>query len=116
LDLPSSGAPDLPSHGSAGRLLRIMTEAMDVMSVTILETCLPTAVAMKQADGSACPGTALPEFTADQVRASVFEELAPNNVTLGFLYNKCSYGSSKINMTNSLVADTVELPCNSTQP
>ena len=48
------------------------------------------------------------------VRQAVFEELAPKGVTVGSTFGRCSYGASRLNMSNSLVAPLVELPCNGT--
>ena len=78
---------------------------------------LPTAVAARAPDGSACPGTELPRSTADDVRRTVFAAAAaPGAATVGGLYAACSAGATRINPGNSLVANLVELPCSGTSP
>ena len=74
----------------------------------------PSAVAGRQPDGSACPNAGLPKFNASQVRQAVFAELNPRGATVGGTFSQCSYGKSRLTMKNSLVVDTVELPCNGT--
>lgn len=70
-----------------------------------------SAVSGRDASGAACPGTSLPSNTADKVRATVLQEANPSGVTVGSTYNKCSYGKSRLTAQNSLVADTLMLPC-----
>ncbi|EFN52721.1 hypothetical protein CHLNCDRAFT_138258 [Chlorella variabilis] len=71
-------------------------------------------IAGRQPDGSACPNAGLPKFNASQVRQAVFAELNPRGATVGGTFSQCSYGKSRLTMKNSLVVDTVELPCNGT--
>lgn len=61
--------------------------------------------------GAACPGSAKPQATVGQVRRAVFQELNRNGTTVGSTFNRCSYGKNRMTMNNSLVADTVNLPC-----
>lgn len=49
--------------------------------------------------------------TAAEVRATVLQEARPAGITVGSTFNKCSYGKSRLTAQNSLVADTLVLPC-----
>ncbi|KAL4423979.1 hypothetical protein ABPG75_001280 [Micractinium tetrahymenae] len=69
------------------------------------------AVAAAQPDGAACPNTQLPTTTVSAVKQAVFAESNPNGTTVGSTFNKCSYGKSTMTASNSMVADTVTLPC-----
>lgn len=75
---------------------------------------LPLAVSGVSSPGVACPTTALPLSTVAAVRRAVFQELSPRGPTVGGTYNRCSYNTSRLDMSNSLVAPLVELPCNGT--
>ncbi|KAL4452150.1 hypothetical protein ABPG75_007812 [Micractinium tetrahymenae] len=94
------------------------TKAATVLSTNQLVTSdvstIFIPIAGVNTDGTACTNTALPSTTAAQVRKAVFQELNPGGVTVGSTYNKCSYGKTKLTQANSLVADTVQLPCNGT--
>lgn len=63
----------------------------------------------------ACAGTQLPKLSVEHVQRIVFEEEAPANATtLGGTFRRCSFGRTRLNKSNSLVADTVHLPCHGT--
>ncbi|KAL4439954.1 hypothetical protein ABPG75_002955 [Micractinium tetrahymenae] len=68
-------------------------------------------IAGVDASGAACPNTALPKYSAADIKKAVFEELNPGGTTVGSTFNRCSFGKSRLTMTNSLVADLVKLPC-----
>ena len=70
------------------------------------------AVAGMADSTTACPGTALPKFSVDDVKKAVFAESNPSSPTVGSTFNKCSYGKTKLTTANSRVADLVQLPCN----
>lgn len=61
--------------------------------------------------GAACPGTQPPKFSADEVRRAVFVENSPNRTTVGSIFNRCSYGKTKLTANNSRVVEPVKLPC-----
>jgi hypothetical protein len=65
-------------------------------------------------DGSACPGTTLPRFSAADVSRTMFAEVNPGGATVGSIYNKCSYGKTRLTTANSRVTDMVRLGCNGT--
>lgn len=70
---------------------------------------------MTKPGGPSCPGTQPPKFTSRQVEEAVFEEVSPSNITVGSIYNRCSYNKTRLTRDNSLVvADPVELPCSGT--
>lgn len=69
------------------------------------------AVAAKDVRGGACPRTSLPLNSAAEVRAAFFSEIDPRGVTVASTFARCSYGAARLSMRNSLVTDTVELPC-----
>lgn len=73
------------------------------------------AVVAKTPSGGACPGTQLPNFTADQVRRAVFEEQNAGGVTVGGTFNRCSHGKTRLTAANSAVVEPVELPCSGTR-
>ncbi|KAL4440139.1 hypothetical protein ABPG75_003140 [Micractinium tetrahymenae] len=71
-------------------------------------------IAGMASENETCEGTAPALYSQDQVRAAIFEEVSPDNVTVGSTYNKCSYGKTRLTASNSLLADPVELPCSGT--
>lgn len=75
---------------------------------------LPAAVAAIGADGKACPSTQLPQVPVSQVKQAIFQEANRDGITVGSLYNQCSYGKTRLTSLNSLVAPLVKLPCNGT--
>ena len=67
------------------------------------------------ASGAACPGTSLGTKTRAQVQAAVFQELSPTVVTVGSMFQRCTFGGAKLNTSNSAVTAVTTLPCSGTR-
>ncbi|KAL4427875.1 hypothetical protein ABPG75_001964 [Micractinium tetrahymenae] len=92
--------------------------------VAAISTLFIPVAALDAASAGACPGAEEPPLTADQLRAVVFEQeavrevdgskagLGPAPPSVGSLFSQCSYGKSRLTPADSMVAETVELPCN----
>lgn len=76
---------------------------------------VPLAVRSAGAGGSTCTGSGPIKYTTQQVRAAVFAESNPSGTTVGGLFDKCSYGKTKLSSATSRVLEPVTLPCSGTE-
>ncbi len=83
------------------------------MSPTALPS-FPRAVAAVNTRGAACPGMQLPKRGTADIKKAVFAESNPSSPTVGSTFNQCSFGTTRLNTSNSIVTDLVTLPCNGT--
>ncbi|KAL4434126.1 hypothetical protein ABPG75_000567 [Micractinium tetrahymenae] len=105
-----SASGTVPAAGAtpaAGPAVFTSTNRLAARNISVLVIPLSG----RDASGAVCPGTALPSNTADEVRATVLQEANPAGITVGSTYNQCSYGKSRLTAQNSLVTDTLVLPC-----
>ncbi|PRW59320.1 hypothetical protein C2E21_2437 [Chlorella sorokiniana] len=110
---PSSTAAALVGGATpASPVPRITTNARILSSLATLFVPLQA----QDASGAYCPGTGAPPMTVQQLEAAIFEEVSPNQVTVGSTYNRCTQGQLRLTRGNSRVVDPVVLPCNGTVP
>eukprot|EP00887_Chlorella_sp_A99_P007092 scaffold2.g7092.t1 len=64
-----------------------------------------------QANGSACPGTRLPDYTPADLAAALFEELSPGALTLGRYFRQVSWGAATLTNATSAVAGFANVGC-----
>lgn len=76
---------------------------------------MPLAVRSAGPGGSACPGSGAPKFSTQQVRQAVFADSNPSGATVGGLFDKCSFGKTKLTSATSRVLEPVTLPCSGTE-
>ncbi|KAL4430186.1 hypothetical protein ABPG77_004968 [Micractinium sp. CCAP 211/92] len=107
---PNGTVPAAGVTPPAGLLAFTSTNRLAARNISVLVIPLSG----RDANGSVCPGTSPPLNTPAEVRATVLQEANPSGITVGSTYNKCSYGRSRLTAQNSLVADTVVLPCQGT--
>ena len=117
-------APDIVGAASAAAVscphrrshLRLLCPVMPgTLTACRYLRVVPLAVRSAGAAGSTCPGSGPIKYTAQQVRAAVFAESNPSGTTVGGLFNKCSFGKTKLTSATSRVVEPVTLPCSGTE-